>query len=154
VLFLLLYLDHECYAIDSAAVSQVLPLLEIRALPRAPAAVAGVIAFEGSVVPVIDLSELALGRPSRQHLSTRIVLVAYPDLLGQPHQLGLIAERATSTFRCEASEFKPSGVSNLEARYLGHVANGPNGLVQRIELRELLTPAICSLLFETALLRA
>ncbi|HVZ33385.1 MAG TPA: chemotaxis protein CheW, partial [Polyangiaceae bacterium] len=62
MLFLLFHLGAEWYALDTAAVREVLPLLELRAIPKAPAGVAGVIDYHGLALPVIDLSELALGR--------------------------------------------------------------------------------------------
>lgn len=148
MLYLLFHLDHDCFALDVARVREVLPLLEIRAIPRAPAAVAGVIVYTGATVPVIDLSELLLGRPAVQQFSTRIVLVHYPDADGNVHPLGLIAERATLTQAFDAAAFRPPGIESPTARYLGDVAIGPNGLVQRIEVHDLLTPEIAALLFQ------
>jgi chemotaxis-related protein WspB len=150
VLFLLFELDRERYALDTAAIGEVLPLLEIRAVPRAPAAVAGVFDYRGVTVPVIDLSELALGRPAARRLSTRIVLVRHTDAQGTERQLGLIAERATSTLSCDESSFQHSGLSRAGAPYLGPIATLPGGLVQRIELQQLLTPALCAAFFEPA----
>ena len=66
---------------------------------------AGLFNYRGAPVPVIDLSQLTLGRPAARRLSTRIVLVHYPDESGGTHLLGLIAERATQTVRHEPSDF-------------------------------------------------
>jgi chemotaxis-related protein WspB len=147
LLFLLFHLDDDCYALSAAQIAEVLPLLHTKRIPQAPAAVAGAIDYRGQAVPVVDLCELALGRPARSRLSTRIVLVRHPDREGTGHLLGLIVERATRMFSCDAAAFRPSGVSNAEARYLGPIARGPGALIQRIELDELLTPAVRALLF-------
>lgn len=150
MLFLLFELDRERYALDTAVVGEVLPLLEIRAVPRAAAAIAGVFDYRGVTLPVIDLSELALGRPAARRLSTRIVLVRHTDAQGTERQVGLIAERATSTLNCDEALFQPSGLSRAGAPYLGPIATLPDGLVQRIELGQLLTAVVCAAFFEPA----
>lgn len=149
MLFLLFQLDEERYALDASAVSEVLPLLPIRPIPRTPPAMAGVLSYRGLTVPVVDLCELALARPAEPRTSTRIVLVTHPHTGGEGRLLGLIAERVTRTFQAEAALFKPAGVNVGEARYLGPVASGPEGLVQRIEVGELLTPALSAALFDS-----
>jgi chemotaxis-related protein WspB len=147
VLFLLFELGHERYALDVRQVAEVLPLLAIKPIPQAPAAVAGVMNFRGAPVPVIDMSQLTLGRPAERRLSTRIVLVHYPDAAGGTRLLGLIAERATQTLRREAADFVPSGVTSQEAPYLGSVAADAGGLLQRIDVTTLLPPAVRDVLF-------
>ena len=76
---------------------------------RQPATVRGAFDFRGQPVPLIDLSQLALGQPSRDHLSTRIVLVHCPDGRGGSRLLGLVAEHVTETFRRQASDFRDAG---------------------------------------------
>jgi len=151
MLFLQFQLGEDRYALDSSLVVEVLPLLGIKQIPRAPAGVAGAFDYRGKPVPVIDLSVLALGRPARLRMSTRIIIVRYPDGNGTPHQLGLIAEKATETVRRDPADFADSGVINDGAPYLGPVATDPNGLVQRIELAQLLPVAIRDVLFKQTL---
>lgn len=150
MLFLLFELGQHRYALDTARVGEVLPLVDIRAIPRAPTAVAGVIDYRGAVVPVIDLSQLALGRAAARRLSTRIVLVQHADARGVERTVGLIVERATHTLRCDAEQFLAVDVNRAGAPYLGPIATLPSGLVQRVEVDELLTTAACAELFEPA----
>jgi chemotaxis-related protein WspB len=145
MLFLLFELGEDRYALDARRIAEVLPLVRIKRIPRAPEGVAGVIDYHGSPVPVIDLSLLALGRPARQRLSTRIVVVRYPD--GGDHLLGLIAERASETLRREPSDFSDSGVTSEAAPYLGPVTRDGRGLVQRVEVERLLPAAVRERLF-------
>ena len=147
MLFLLFELGHERYALDVRQVAEVLPLLAIKPIPQAHAAVAGVMNFRGAPVPVIDVSQLTLGRPAERRLSTRIVLVHYPDAAGGTRLLGLIAERATQTLRRERADFVPSGVTSTGAPYLGPVAADPRGLLQWIDVTTLLPPAVRDVLF-------
>ena len=117
MLFLQFQLGKDRYALDSSQVVEVLPLLGIKQIPQAPAGVAGAFNYRGKPVPVIDLSELALGRPARLHMSTRIIIVRYPDGNGTQHLLGLIAEKATETVRRDPADFADSGVVNDGAPY-------------------------------------
>src|SRR6267143_6482169 len=110
MLFLIFELGKDRYALDVRQIAEVLPLVAIKKVPRAPQAMNGLFNYRGAPVPVIDLTQLTLGRPSARRLSTRLVLVHYPDHTGQTHLLGLVAERATQTARHEASDFVASGV--------------------------------------------
>lgn len=147
MLFLLFRLGNDRYAIAARQVAEVLPMLETKRIPQAPAAVRGAFDFRGQPVPLIDLTQLALGRPAREQLSTRIVLVDYPDGRGGMRLLGLLAEHVTETFRRNPEDFRDAGVEVPDAPWLGRVASDAGGLVQWVEVSQLLTPALRALLF-------
>lgn len=151
MLFLVFYLGQDGYALDAAQVAEVLPLIPLKTLPRAPAAVAGVFDYHGVAVPVVDLSELALGRPALRRMSTRLLVVRYPQPGSEPRLLGLIAERATETVRRAASDFQATGVNDEGAPYLGPVTPYGDGLLQRVEVGALLPPALREVLFRESL---
>jgi chemotaxis-related protein WspB len=151
MLFLVFELGNDRYALDVRQIAAVLPLVGIKQVPRAPQAMNGLFNYRGAPVPVLDLSQLTLGRPSKRRLSTRLMLVHYPDDAGQTHLLGLIAERVTETARHEASEFVPSGITNTGAPYLGPVVTDARGLLQWIDVRTLLPPAFRDMLFKESL---
>ena len=153
MLFLYFQLGNDRYALDCSQVIEVVPLLGIKRIPQAPAAVAGAFNYRGKPVPVIDLSVLALGRPARHHMSTRIVIVIYPGADSAQHLLGLIAEKATQTLRRDPADFTESGVVNDDAPYLGPVATDANGLLQWIDVKKLLPASVRDVLFKQALER-
>lgn len=147
MLFLLFELGKDRYALDVRQIAEVLPLVGVKQIPGALQAMAGLFTYHGAPVPVIDLSQLMLGWPAARRLSTRIVLVHYPDQSGHTHLLGLIAERATQTSCHEPSDFVPSGVTNAAASYLGPVVTDARGLLQWIDVRTLLPASFRDLLF-------
>lgn len=153
MLFLYFQLGNDRYALDCSQVIEVVPLLGIKRIPQAPAAVAGAFNYRSKPVPVIDLSVLALGRPARHHMSTRIVIVIYPGADSAQHLLGLIAEKATQTLRRDPADFTESGVVNDDAPYLGPVATDANGLLQWIDVKKLLPASVRDVLFKQALER-
>lgn len=147
-LFLVFRIGAERFALQATEVAEVLPRLALKPIAQAPHWVAGVFAHRGSVVPVIDLSALTFGQPAAPRTSTRLVLVHYrldaqrPDLL-----LGLVLEQATDTLRCNLADFRPYGLDNREAPYLGPVREDEQGLMQWIQVADLLSDDVRALLF-------
>lgn len=154
MLLLVFHLDRDRYAIEAAQVVSVLPLVQIKTIPQAPAAVAGLFDYRGELVPVIDLCRLAVDRAARQLLSTRIIVVDYPDDDGRMRKLGLIAEQVLETLRRDAHEFEASGVDSPDAAYLGPVASDARGPIQLIGVRELLPESMRELLFRAVAAQA
>ncbi|MEX3937597.1 chemotaxis protein CheW [Paraburkholderia phymatum] len=152
MLFLLFELDRDRYALDAADVVEVQALTAAKAIPGAPAWVAGVIERHGEPVPVIDLAQLALGRPSQQWRSTRLVLVRYRDArecdADTPSRLlGLIVEHATQTRRIECERFADSGIATPHARWLGPVVSDELGMIQWVDVQQMLDDDVKALLF-------
>jgi chemotaxis-related protein WspB len=150
MLFLIFELGDDRYALPAALIAEVLPVVRIKRVPHAPPGVIGVFNYRGTPVPVIDLSELTLGRPATPRLSTRLIVVSYPDpqTQGQSHLLGLIAERATDTMRRDPADFVASGITTGRAPYLGRVTTSSHGVVQRIDVETLLPDDVRESLFE------
>lgn len=145
---LIFHLGQERVALPTARITQVLPMLATTAIPGAPAFVAGLINYHGRAVPVLDLSALAGGRVARERLDTRILLVDYPSPEGTRHALGLIAEGVTGTARITAESAAASGLSLPQAPYLGQVVSSSAGILQLVELSDLLPQSVRDLLFQ------
>ncbi len=137
------------YGLDARRIIEVLPLAELRTVPGAPDAIAGLLNFRGHPIPVLDLCRLLLGRAADTCLSTRILLVDYRADDGNAHPLGLIVERATQTLSCAVETFQPSGIRVDGAPFLGAVSTAA-GMLQLIELDQLVAPALRRLLFPAA----
>ena len=149
MLYLLCELDGDRYAIDADRVSEVLPLIEITRVPQTPPEIAGVCDRRGTPVPVVDLSQLLLGRPAAHRLSTRLLICSYVDAQGAPQSVGLVAEKATEIMRRDGATFVASGIRNRRAPYLGDVVGDARGLVQRLDVQTILPTHIRELLFGT-----
>ncbi|MFC5473762.1 chemotaxis protein CheW [Paraherbaspirillum soli] len=147
MLFLLFCIGKDHYALDTGQVAAVLPLVELKQIPATPAWVAGIFSYRGQNVPVIDLSQLALGHPAQRRLSTRTVLVHYPAPGPNSRLLGLQLEQASATMRRDPAEFRDSGFDHDHARYLGPVCDDPRGMIQSVRVRDLLPDAVRAQLF-------
>jgi len=140
-------LGADSYALESREIVEIVPLVQCRQVPRAPAFVAGLFDYRGRVVPVIDLSEMAGHGPARRLMSTRILLVNYPDRLGREQVLGLMAERVVDASGHEAAKLQPVGLTVPDSPFLGALLHQSMGMVQMVKVRELLTGSVQALLF-------
>jgi chemotaxis-related protein WspB len=150
MLFLQFELGQQRYALDAGQVAEVLPLVRLRPLLHAPRGLAGLLNYRGTLVPVVDLSEVTLDRPTPAHLTTRIVLVTCPDAAGSARLLGLIAEHATDTLRREPADFVASGVGRDGSAAAGRITTDERGVIQWLELGMLLPDTLRDALFAPA----
>lgn len=147
-LYLLFRIGGDRYALDAADVVEVLGLRVLKQVPGTPSWVAGVLDRRGVPVPVIDISELAGKRPAATVTSTRLALVRYRyDASDDKRLLGVILEQATETVHYDPAAFKPSGLDNPGARYLGPVVRDAHGMVQAVSVGDLLPASVRALLF-------
>jgi chemotaxis-related protein WspB len=150
MLFLLFQLEQDRYAIEAGRVAEVVPLVHLKQLPHSPRGVAGVCNFHGQLVPVLDLSALTLGRNARPRLGTRLVLVNYVLPGGETHLLGLLAEGATEIIERRKTDFADTGIRNDGAPYLGKVTPEHRGIIQWIDIAQLLPAELRDRLFAEA----
>jgi chemotaxis-related protein WspB len=147
MLFLVLQLGRDLYAIEASQIVEILPLVAIRGLPRAPKGLAGLFDYHGEPTPVVDLAELATGIVSRHRMSTRIIVVKDSRPSGVSRLLGLLVEQAMTTLRRSEAEFVDAGISVAATPYFGSITNHEGSIVQRINIQNLLTGSVRNLLF-------
>ena len=147
MLYLLFQIGGDRYAIEARQSVEVLPYLALKTIPQSPRGVAGIFNYRGRPFPAVDLSELTLGQPARERLSTRIIVIQYADVTGQTHLLGLIAEQATGMMHREEREFVDARVRSRTAPYLGPVIMDDKGVIQLLRAQHLLAENVRELLF-------
>ena len=139
MLMLLFYVENDLYALDTSHVIEIIPRVILRKAHNLPDHFAGLFSYRGVIVPVIDLSHLIQGKPSRSYLSTRIIMVNYIGKDNTKRFLGLMAERATETLNKPDSELLETGHRLEEASYLGEMIIDEQRMIQRIRLEYLLS---------------
>ncbi|MYZ44529.1 chemotaxis protein CheW [Schauerella aestuarii] len=149
-LFLRFRIGRDGYVLAADDIVRVLPLSPVKALPGTPAWVEGLMSVGTRAIPVIDVSALASGVPSPRLTSTRIAVVRYTfdgRAAATAPLLGLMLEHATETLHLNADEFVPAAVQSHCAPYLGPVCQTASGLVQWLELPDVVPPSARALLF-------
>ena len=106
MLFVLFQVGKDRYALPASEIIEVLPLVELKSVPSAPAPVAGLFNYQGTPVPVIDLTQCMANQPARPRFSTRIILVKYAATGDEMRTLGLLAEHAIEAFTVRAGRFR------------------------------------------------
>jgi chemotaxis-related protein WspB len=143
------------YAVDVGRIVELIPKVELRPIPHAPAFLAGLLGYRGKVVPVIDVALLLDAPPCRNRLSTRIILVNdtpgdhnrqqgdRDDLGGDGgrprsgqdqggHLLGLAAEQVNDLTHVRPEHLIAAPVHLPQAPYLGPIVQTDQGIVQLI----------------------
>ncbi len=148
--FILFKIGEDRYALELNRVTEVLPRVQLKAMPQAAAGIAGVFNYHGQPLPVVDLTALTLGHPASESLSTRLLVVQCAAADGSARLLGLLAEHATGTAQFEPAAFQASGLTITGAPYLGPVASDARGLVQWVQVEQILSPEIRAQLWQQA----
>ena len=141
MLFLLFQLGDARYALDTAAVVEIMPGVALKPILRAPEGVVGLLDYHGRPVPVLDLCALATGQSAPARFSTRLILVRVPaDAARSPSDrlVGLLAERATSILQRDPGDFQGSGLPTSASPYLGPVTADAAGFIHRVRVESLL----------------
>jgi chemotaxis-related protein WspB len=161
------------FAIDAARVIELVPRVQLRPIPRAPAYFAGLLAYRGKVVPVIDLGLLLDADASRDRLSTRIILVddapgdhnhgtqeqdagadGEEGFRAKPKQssslLGLIAEQVSDLTHANPEELAPAPVELPRVPYLDAIVQTDQGIVQLIAVERIRPAALAGLSYTPA----
>ncbi len=147
MLLVSLHIAQHHFVVAAKQIIEILPLTTLKPIARAPIYIAGLLDYRGQPVPVINLCQLNNGINYNKVLSSRIVLVNYTANNRKMYPLGLIAEKVTETICVLKSEFKESGISVDGASYLGDVTHNKGSLIQYVEINELLTEQLETMLF-------
>ena len=135
----------QTYAIEAAAVVEVLPAVPVRPLPHVPDYVLGVVAYRGRMIPVIDVPRRLAGEAARQRLSTRLIVVEPPGEGGPlPSLLGLVVENMVATVRAEDAETVFPAMHLESARYLGKILRLRGQTIQMLVVEHLLPAGLAT----------
>lgn len=154
MLVLLFYLGDVMYTIECQYVREIVPMVMLKELPRAPEFFAGFFNYRGIIVPVIDLRRLIHGVPCQMRLSTRIILIDYVQHDSTPSVYGLIAERVTEATKKSDRDFIRPDVRIQEAPYLGSLIMEEDRMIHHIDVKTLTQSLSFLHTFETRIAHA
>jgi chemotaxis-related protein WspB len=142
MLWLMLSIEGERYALESGNVLEILPWVKLNSLHQAADIVVGLLNYHDRSIPVIDLSQILYQRSCRLHICTRIILVqrsAESRNGADPEApvVGLLAEQLARTRRildADQAHITPSVVNNP---WVGRILSEPQGVIQCLEMTNL-----------------
>ncbi len=150
MLLLVFHSGGARYGLEAAEIIEILPLVALRPVPQMSREVAGLLNHRGRILPVLDLTAIITGVPTKLRMSSRIVVVDFPAADGELHPLGLLAERATETIQCREQDLQPPGIQTPEAPFSGDILVDGDETVQKVEIRKLLPVELQRRLFTAA----
>ena len=136
---------EDRYALDTRNVIEIVPQVTLKSIPMEESYVAGIFNYHGNYVPVIDISSLCGGTVASASLTTRIIIARFND----KQVIGLLADNLTQTLHIEPEQFSSCGIQKLNADFLGDVSHHEDGLIQLVNIEQLLSPELKSRLYET-----
>lgn len=119
-------LDSEKYAVDIMYIEEIIRMVEITQVPRAPEFVEGIINIRGKVIPVVDLKKkLNLGSIS-QDQNTRIIITNIKN-----RKIGFIVDSVNEVIRIDDSliDDAPAVTMTMDSSYIKGVAKTVQGLI-------------------------
>jgi len=131
-------LAREEYGIEVRVVQEIIRIIEITQVPRAPAFIKGVINLRGRIIPVLDLKRrLGLGEVEANR-QARIVVVKYRERL-----TGLLVDGASQVLKVPVSSIEPAPeeVVEIDANYIRGVAKLDRRLIILVDLGKILALA-------------
>ena len=135
MLMLLMRTNGFDYAINSAYITEIIPLVKIKKIPLVPEYIIGQINYNGKPVPVADLSLLIEGSPSEEKMHTRIILLETEP--NHHSRFGLMAENVTETTELDLNKFQEPGISPGRLSFFGGIYNEGEASIQLIDVEKL-----------------
>ena len=132
------YLGDDEYAIYINKVREIVPMTDIRKIPKSPQFVEGVINIRGKIIPVLDLRkrfDLSITETNRQ--SCKILIVEL-----EKNQVGLIVDNVSEVMKFYADDIEkapPLFSANISSQYIQGVAKIENKLIILLDIERLLS---------------
>ena len=146
MLLLTFRVSNDLYAVAAERVVEVVPRVELRPVPHAPACLAGLFNYRGKAVPVIDLGVLLGSAPCLERLHTRLILADEPGSRGT-RLIGLIAEHVSDVLMVRDDQIVLPTMKLEQAPYLDAVVRTDQGLVQTLSVEKVLPPSLREAIF-------
>lgn len=121
-----LLLNNEKYGIDIMDIEEILRMMDITKVPKAPSFVEGIINIRGKVIPIVDLRK-KMALPANEYTNaTRIIVV---NLKGK--QVGFIVDQVDEVLRVDSSlvDRAPAASTSVDNSYIKGVARLQTGMV-------------------------
>ncbi len=133
MLILIFHVGKDCYCCSCEQIIEIVPKVPLKLIPKAPQYLAGLLNYGSEPIPVIDFSMIIAGRPSKNNIDTRIILLKNPSE-GQVKNLGLIAEKTNETIDIDPQSFIDSGIQIKNLAFFEGFYNLGNESIQRVNM--------------------
>ena len=120
-------LETENYALDINLVREIVEMMPITVIPRAPVHVSGVINLRGEIVNIVNLNTF-LKIPERPITKDQKIIVLMAEV-ANGNNVGIIVDTVSSVTEIQASQVDcmTEGLAGNESRYIKGIINSGQG---------------------------
>jgi purine-binding chemotaxis protein CheW len=120
-------LENEHYALDINIVREIVEMMPITVIPRAPVHITGVINLRGEIVNIVNLNTF-LKLPDRPITKDQKIIVLMADV-ANGNNVGVIVDNVSSVSEISASQidYMTEGLAGNESRYIKGIINAGQG---------------------------
>jgi len=139
-------LGDERYALDISLVREIVEMMQITPIPRAPSHITGVINLRGEITNIMNLDSL-LGLPVSAKEKAKKIIVFMPEAAGG-NNVGILVDNVSSVTSVSEDQVEKTdaGVSVEQSRYIKGIiklggdgsAGGARSLVLWLDLKKVL----------------
>jgi purine-binding chemotaxis protein CheW len=136
-------LAGEDYGVEILAVREIIGLLEITRVPRAPAFIRGVINLRGKVIPVLDL-RLQFGLSPAEATDQAVIIVVQCQVGGRQLTMGVLVDQVLEVLAIEASQVEPPpdlGAAAIDGDFILGVGKAGDRVVFLLDIARALSGA-------------
>jgi len=129
------HLGEEIFIIDILQIQEIIRMMELSRMPKAPEHIEGVINLRGSVIPVMDLRK-RFGIPlPEENGQERIIVIKTAD-----KPMGMIVDAVTEVLRLPPETIDPAPAvdSAVDAQFISGVAKVKDKLLFLLDLKQLI----------------
>ncbi|PTN38737.1 chemotaxis protein CheW [Desulfonatronum sp. SC1] len=130
------HIGEEEFGVEILKVQEIIRMLGITRVPKAPDFVEGVINLRGKVIPIIDLRK-RFGMTAQEHdKHTRIIVIEINKVI-----VGFVVDSVSEVLRIPANtvEPPPAIISGIESEYINGVGKLADRLLILLDLDRLLS---------------
>ncbi|HOI73628.1 MAG TPA: chemotaxis protein CheW [Syntrophales bacterium] len=138
--YLTFKLFGEDYGMEIIKVKEIIGMMTITAIPKAPSYVKGVINLRGKVIPVVDL-RLQFGLEECDYTERTCIIVTETKLGNKTHLIGIIVDSVSEVQNIKSGDIDPCpefGNNQVDTKYILGMAKTGVGIKILLDIDEVL----------------
>ncbi len=139
MLALTFQIHHDRVALDARRIAQIVPWVPLSRPEGSPAWLAGLLIYEQTAVPVIDLHRLVGAAPCPPRLSSRIILIPWTPAGSSARWLGLLAANVSELRELPSAASSQSHTTDTDHVDLGPVVVDRGEMLRMLDVDRLVT---------------
>lgn len=134
-------LAREVYGLEILAVREIIGLMEITRVPKAPEFIRGVINLRGRVIPVVDL-RIKFGMAPVEATEQTVIIVVQCRVGERALTMGLLVDLVLEVLTIEGAQIEPPpdlGAATIEGQFIRGVGKTAHGVAFLLDTARILS---------------